>query len=198
MRFADLVLNIASEIPRKENPSLKEGKSKREEAKIQALSFRESSLFKGLRRPLARKPKRVHAAPLSNLQDAWKEIKIRRKEIKTHWNKIKVQRDWNPNPAERNPNLTSFHESSLFNGLSPTLTGSPLKCLFCRPPRGRDAHSLRPGRTVNNRFTRSSRKCRFFRKHRGATWAPRRITVGPQDRSTETQRLPQTLRWFKS
>jgi len=38
-------------------------------------------------------PKRVDAAPLSNLQDAWKEFKIRRKEIKTSRNKIKVRRN---------------------------------------------------------------------------------------------------------
>jgi len=37
----------------RENPSLREGKSKPFGRKIQALSFRESSLFKGLRRPLA-------------------------------------------------------------------------------------------------------------------------------------------------
>ncbi len=73
------------------------------------------------------------------------------------------------------------------------LPGSPLKYPFCRPPRRRDAHSPRPERTVDNRFTRSSRKCRFFRKHRGATWAPRRTTVGPpRSVSTETQYLTQT------
>src|SRR5271166_1133576 len=37
---------------RKENPSLRERKSKRGGRKIQAFSFRELSLFKGLRRPL--------------------------------------------------------------------------------------------------------------------------------------------------
>jgi hypothetical protein len=99
----------------------------------------------------------------------------------------------NPNPPERNPNLFSFHESSFFNGLSPTLTGSPLKRLFCRPPRRRDAHPPQPEQTLNNRFTRPSRKCRFFRKHRGATWAPRRTTGRtPGIGSTETQCLTQT------
>src|SRR5271165_6956372 len=35
-------------------------------------------------------PKRVDAAPLSNLQDAWKEFKVRRKEIKTRRNEIQI------------------------------------------------------------------------------------------------------------
>src|SRR5271165_343917 len=68
----------------------------------------------------------VHAPPLSNLQDAWKGFKIPRMEIKTSRNKIKVRRN-EIHPAERNPNLGSFHESRLFNGLSPTLTGRPRK-----------------------------------------------------------------------
>ncbi len=41
----------------------------------------------------SRKPKRVHAAPLSNLHDAWNEFQIRRNEIKTSRNKIKVRRN---------------------------------------------------------------------------------------------------------
>jgi len=100
----------------KENPSWG--------SKTQGLSFRESSLFKGLRRPQAfcnAASRRGSTPPLSNLQDGWKEFKIRRKEIKATWNNIKVRRDRNPNPTERNPNLVSFHESSLFNGLSPIL-----------------------------------------------------------------------------
>ena len=49
---------------RKENPSLREGKSKPRGRKIQALSFRELSLFKGLRGPLGRFSVPVPILPL--------------------------------------------------------------------------------------------------------------------------------------
>ena len=88
---------------------------------------------------------------LSNLQDAWKEFKIRRKEIKTSRNKSKSG-GTKSKPGGTKSKSTSFHESSLFNGLSPTLTGMPGKA-------GADAHSPRREQTVNFRLTRLSRKC---------------------------------------
>ena len=82
-------------------------KFKKRGSEIQVSFFRKSSLFKRARGQIqiarlregmakdcnASAPKRVHAPPLSNLQGAWKEFKIRGKEIKTSRNKFKVRRN---------------------------------------------------------------------------------------------------------
>ena len=68
-------------------------------------------------------PKRVHAPPISNFQDAWKEFKIRQHKIKTSRNKIKVRRNViqiRRNEIQiQNPSI-SFFEIEPFQGTSST------------------------------------------------------------------------------
>src|SRR5271166_367475 len=100
----------------------------------------------------------AHAAP-SNLQVEGIQNPSEGNQNHSEQNQSPAER--NPNPAERNPNLTSFHEPSLFNGLSPILAGRALQS-------GRDGRSPQPEQTVNGRFTRLSRECRFLRNYAGA------------------------------